>query len=234
MHRFAIYDLDKTITYAPTWTSFLLLASRLIAPWRLLLLPVLGAVTIGYALKLVGRGRLKELAHALLIGPRVPVAKLEAVAALFAEGVVPGETYAGARARIAADRAEGYEVLIATASYALYVRAIAERLGVGTVIGTLAEVRDGYVLARISGENCYGPAKLRMIEAWLAGQGIARGEATVRFYSDHVSDAPTLAWADEAFAVNAHAPLREMAKARGWAVVDWERQPRNLLPLGRN
>ena len=223
MHRFAIYDLDKTITYAPTWTSFLVTSARVLAPWRLALLPVAGLAGLGFVLKLYGRGRLKEIAHWLILGSRVPVAKLDTAAALFAEGLVPGGIYKGALARIAADRAEGYEVMIATASYALYVGPIAGWLGVDTVIGTNTEIRDGRVLARIRGENCYGPAKLRMIEAWLAGQGIARADATVRFYSDHMSDAPTLAWADEAYAVNAHGPLREMAKARGWAVVDWER-----------
>ena len=45
----------------------------------------------------------------------------------------------------------------------------------------------------------------------------------IRFYSDHVSDAPVLEWADEPVAVNAHGPLRTLAKARGWPIVDWER-----------
>jgi phosphoserine phosphatase len=44
----------------------------------------------------------------------------------------------------------------------------------------------------------------------------------VRFYSDHVSDAPTFAWADEPVAVNAHGPLRALARARGWRIEDWE------------
>jgi phosphoserine phosphatase len=77
------------------------------------------------------------------------------------------------------------------------------------------------MVPRITGENCYGPAKLRMIEAWLAAEGIAREKAHIRFYSDHVSDAPTLDWADEAFAVNPHGPLRAMAVGRGWTIFDW-------------
>ncbi|MDQ2762943.1 MAG: HAD-IB family hydrolase, partial [Pseudomonadota bacterium] len=80
----------------------------------------------------------------------------------------------------------------------------------------------GAVRSGIAGENCYGPAKLRMIEDWMAGQGIARTDAEIRFYSDHVSDAPTLAWADEAFAVNPHAPLRALALVKGWTVLDWD------------
>ena len=60
-----------------------------------------------------------------------------------------------------------------------------------------------------------------MVEAWFAAQGIDRATSHVRFFSDHVSDAPCMAWADEAFATNAHAPLRAMAELRGWQLVDW-------------
>jgi phosphoserine phosphatase len=60
-----------------------------------------------------------------------------------------------------------------------------------------------------------------MIEAWMAGEGIARDDAHVRFYSDHVSDAPTLAWVDEPFAVNPHAKLRELALVKGWPILGW-------------
>ena len=67
----------------------------------------------------------------------------------------------------------------------------------------------------------YGWAKLRMVERWMADKDLARGDAHIRFFSDHVSDAPCLDWADEGFAVNAHAPLRALAKKRGWAILDW-------------
>ncbi|MDF0488263.1 HAD-IB family hydrolase [Sphingomonas sp. H39-1-10] len=223
MHAIAIYDLDKTITYAPTWTSFLVSSARREMPWRLALLPLAGVATLGYALKRLDRGALKATTQRLMLGNAWPEARAAAAAARFAEGVVATGVYAGARAAIAADRAAGRRIVLATASYAFYARAIAERLGFDDVIGTGVASDGGRVRARIDGENCYGAAKLRMIEAWMAEQGIARDDATIRFYSDHVSDAPTLEWADEAFAVNAHAPLRVMAALRGWTVVDWER-----------
>lgn len=78
------------------------------------------------------------------------------------------------------------------------------------------------MLAGLEGENCYGAGKLRMIESWLADEGLKRDQIEVRFYSDHVSDAPVMDWADEPFAVNAHGPLRQLAKLRGWPVLDWE------------
>lgn len=223
MHAIAIYDLDRTITYAPTWTSFLVSSARREMPWRLPLLPLAGVAALGYVLKRVDRAGLKGAMQRLMLGNAWPEARAAAAAARFADGVVATGVYAGARAAIAADRAEGRRIVLATASYAFYASAIAERLGFDDVIGTDVVRADGRLRARVAGENCYGAAKLRMIEAWMAGQGIAREGATIRFYSDHVSDAPTLEWADEAFAVNAHGPLRAMAALRGWTVVDWER-----------
>ncbi|MBP2277775.1 MULTISPECIES: HAD family hydrolase [Sphingomonas] len=223
MHHLSVYDMDKTITYAPTWTSFLVRTAWAEAPWRLALLPFAGLATLGYAAGLIGRARLKEVTHALLLGDALPEAAAARAAARFADHIVASGVYTGALAQIATDRAAGYRLVLATASYGFYAGAIAERLGFDAVIAT-GVVREGGVLrARIAGENCYGAAKLRMIEAWLAEQGIARADSVVRFYSDHVSDAPSLEWADVAVATNPHKQLRVIAQARGWAVEDWAR-----------
>ena len=64
----AIYDMDKTVTRRATYTPFLLHAAPRLAPWRLLLLPVVLVTMLAYALKLIDRGRLKELNYRLLIG----------------------------------------------------------------------------------------------------------------------------------------------------------------------
>lgn len=223
MHHLAIYDMDKTITYAPTWTSFLVRTALAEAPWRLALLPLAGVAMLGYAAGFITRGRLKETTHALLLGRRMPEPVAAAAAERFAERTVRSGVYAGALAQIAADRDAGYRLVMATASYGFYAEAIAARLGFDAVIATGVVRERGVLRAKIAGENCYGPAKLRMIEAWLAGQGITREDAVVRFYSDHVSDAPALEWADVGVAVNAHGPLKVLAKARGWAVEDWAR-----------
>ena len=79
----------------------------------------------------------------------------------------------------------------------------------------------GRIVARIDGRNCYGLAKLDMIEAWLQREGLEREAVHIRFYSDHVSDAPVHRWCDEAFATTAHARLIRVAEAAGWQVLDW-------------
>jgi HAD superfamily hydrolase (TIGR01490 family) len=221
MHHFAVYDMDKTITYAPTWTSFLVRTAAVEAPWRLALLPVAAGATLGYVFGLLSRARLKEVTHALLLGRAIPEATVARAAARFADRIVESGIYSGAITQIAEDRAAGNRIVMATASYGFYAAAIAERLGFEAVIATGVVREHGMIRAQIAGENCYGRAKLAMIEAWMAGQGIARGDAVVRFYSDHVSDEPSLEWADVAIAVNPHTQLRAMAWSRGWRVEDW-------------
>ena len=109
---------------------------------------------------------------------------------------------------------------MATSRYRFYAREIAEQLGFDDCIGTNSILGvDSQVHARIDGENCYGPAKLRMIEHWLQTSALERGH--VRFYSDHASDAPVFEWADEPVAVNPHDRLAKLANERGWRVEDW-------------
>lgn len=223
MRRLAIYDMDKTITRRATWTSFLIHAALARAPWRLALLPVAGIALVAYLARAIDRAQLKQATHRLMLGRAIPPADLDAVAEAFADSVAASNMFDDARARVEADRAAGWEPVLATASHGYYARAIAARLGIAQVIATEARRdADGNVLAELEGENCYGPAKLRLIQAWMTREGVARDEVRVRFYSDHVSDAPVLEWADEAFAVNAHGPLRKLAAAQGWAILDWE------------
>mgnify|MGYP000450384978 CR=1 FL=1 len=222
MIRLAIYDMDRTITRLPTFTYFLLHAARRRHPWRLLFLPLVALTSTLYALRIIDRARLKVWNQSLLVGPTIHPEELGPIAESFADKTLHGNVMHDAKARIAADHAAGYQLIMATASYRLYAEAIARKLGFDATVATntLAGL-DTRVMAKIDGENCYGPAKLRMITAWMHDAGIAREDAHIRFYSDHVSDSPAMDWADEAIAVNAHGPLRKLARAKGWAIVDW-------------
>ncbi len=218
----AIYDMDKTVTRKATFTAFLLHAARRLNPLRLALVPATAFTGLGYVLKLIGRGRLKELNYSLLIGRPDP-ARLAAVIESFADAQLEHNILPGARARIAADKQAGCRLVLATASYRLYAAAIARRLGFDDVIGTLQQVdAQGRTLARIDGANCYGAAKQDMILAWLREQGLERDAIHVRFYSDHVSDAVVHRWADEPVAANPHRPLLDLARAEGWEVAEWK------------
>ena len=223
MTDLAIYDMDRTVTRHATYTPFLLHCATRRAPWRLLFLPLVAASMLAYVAKLIDRARLKEINHRLLLGGKIHPRDLAPLVDSFAERQLATNIRPGARKAIARDKAEGRRVVMATASYRLYARAIAERLGFDDVIGTGSIIGlDERVHAKIDGENCYGPAKLRMVADWVEKSGLSGKYGHVRFYSDHVSDAPVFEWADEAVAVNPHDKLRRLAGTRGWAVEDWD------------
>jgi len=222
MTDLAIYDMDRTVTRRATYTPFLLHCALRRAPWRLLFLPFVALSMLAYSTRLIDRARLKEINHRLLLGGRVYPRDLKPLVDSFADDQVSGNVRPGARKAIARDKAEGRRVVLATASYRLYADAIAERLGFDDVIGTGSVIGlDDRVHAKIAGENCYGPAKMRMIADWVEASGLKGVHGHVRFYSDHASDAPAFEWSDEPVAVNPHAKLRRLAEQRGWTIEDW-------------
>ncbi|MDI1295864.1 MAG: HAD family hydrolase [bacterium] len=223
IHRLAIYDMDRTVTFTGTYTGFLVHVAAHMAPWRLIFLPLIPFLMLAYVVRIIRRQQLKEINQWLMMGGRVDRARLMPHIESYADKVVDGNVRAGALAQIAQDRADGYRLVLATASYRLYVTAIAQRLGFDVVIATDHMNQDlPYVRAKIAGENCYDTGKLRMIKAWMTAEAIDRSQAHIRAYSDHVSDAPMLDFADVAFAANPHKPLAKMAAVRGWARVDWD------------
>jgi HAD superfamily phosphoserine phosphatase-like hydrolase len=224
--QLAIYDMDRTITRRATYTPFLLHAALRLAPWRLALLPLVVLAMLAYVLKLVGRGRLKEINYVLLIGRGIAPGKLEPVIESFADRQIATNIMPGALRSIAADRAAGRRLVMATASYRIYAAAIAERLGFRDVVATETQLdAKGRIIARIDGANCYGDAKLAMIEAWLAREGLTREAVHIRFYSDHISDSVVHRWSDEPVAANAHDRLVRLARSEGWEIHDWSGRP---------
>jgi HAD superfamily hydrolase (TIGR01490 family) len=222
MTDLAIYDMDRTVTRHATYTPFLLHCAVRRAPWRLLLLPVVAGSMLAYVARLIDRAKLKEINHRLLFGAKIHPRDLRPLVESFADRQVARNVRPGARRAIARDKAEGRRLVLATASYRLYADAIAERLGFDDVIGTGTVIGlDDRVHAKIAGENCYGPAKLRMIADWVEKSGLKGVHGHVRFYSDHVSDRPAFEWSDEPVAVNPHAKLRRLAEERGWTIEDW-------------
>lgn len=222
MKKIAIYDMDRTITVRGTYTPFLFHMLFARAPWRLIFMPLLPFGFIGYGLKLISRESLKTYNQRLLLGSRVNLAKITPHIERFADKVMRSNFYAKAITQIEADRAEGRQLVIATASYEIYVNAIAERLGFDNVIATRLEINEqGQVLPKIIDDNCYDEAKLDRIKAFLDEQGLERDAVHIRAYSDHITDVPMLEYADEAIATTPSAPLRALAKKRNWKILDW-------------
>ena len=222
-HRVAMYDMDRTITRAGTYSGFLIHVARRRQQWRLLLLPLVALAGLAYMVRLIDRSTLKAINLRLLVGKRFNRHEIAPLAESYADRVIARGLHTAALEQIAADRAAGYRVLLATASFHLYVDAIAKRLGIDDVLATRLDEPDGadHIHARLSGPNCYGPDKFARIQDWMADNAITRDAAHIRAYSDHVSDHPMLHFADEPVATTPSRALRLLAPKMGWRVVDW-------------
>lgn len=198
-------------------SGFLLHVLRRQRRWRAALLPLTGVTGLAYGARLLDRRQLKAANLALLVGRRFDPAKLAVLAESFAEEVLRRNIHRQALDQIAADRAAGYRIILATASFRLYVEAIARRLGIDDVIAT--DLQPGR--ARVAGPNCYGRDKRALIDAWLRAEGIDPATADIRAYSDHVSDRPMLELAQHPVATTPSPALRKLARQRGWTILDW-------------
>lgn len=215
----AIFDLDRTITRRGTFTPFLLFACRS-TPWRYLLVPFLVLAALSYKAKLISRKQLKSLMLAGTVAGRSRE-QIAAVSRAFVTRELAHGACPGALAEIAARREAGARLILATASYDFYAEIFGELLGFDDVVATRSVWSgDGRLRAGIDGENCYGPAKVAMIEA-ACGADIFAGPAVAAF-TDHHSDAPLLERAGEPVAVNPSSKMVTLAEQRGWPVQDWK------------
>jgi phosphatidylglycerophosphatase C len=228
-HRIAIYDLDRTVLQRPTFTPFLLFAARRRAPWRLLALPLWLLAMLGHALKFYDREQLKPFGIALFLGRHIPNPAMQTLAQAFAATVIPGDIQCGAAAMMERDRRAGYRLVLATAAPEFYALHLGEKMGFEAVLATRHKrsVTGGWY-AQIDGQNCYAAEKRRRIEQWLMEQNLDHSQTDILFYSDDLSDSPSLKFATTGFAVNPNARFAAAAHNAGWRIMDFQ----NPNPMG--
>ena len=221
MHDIAIFDMDRTLTKNGTYTAFLLFAAARRQCWRLLLTPLLVLALVAAGVGLLSRKAYKQIGFQLMIGASIDTPTLSSLARAFALRTIATNIHPEARRQITDERRRHGIIVMATAAPDYYANEIGALLGLDAVIATVqARDHDGNYLASIAGANCYGEEKLARIKTWMADEGHDRAESNIRFYSDHISDAPILAWADGAVAVRPNRKLRALAEQHKWKIVD--------------
>jgi phosphatidylglycerophosphatase C len=90
----------------------------------------------------------------------------------------------------------GHRVVIVSASYEDYLMPVASELGVEAVLSSRLAVVNGRCTGQLEGANCRGAEKVRRLEAWLHGHGLAREDIELYAYGDSSGDRELLAWAD--------------------------------------
>jgi len=120
----------------------------------------------------------------------------------------------------------GRERWVISASPIEIVQGLADALGIEGALGTVGEVVDGKYTGKLEGDFMYGPAKSRAIEKLAAEKGFDL--ATCYAYSDSVSDLPMLELVGHPVAVNPDSALEQTARQRGWPIVEFSRQAKQI------
>lgn len=143
---------------------------------------------------------------------------------LMSEKIYPG-TLALARRHLAA----GQRVWLVTATPVELAAIISRRLGLTGALGTVAAVRGDVYTGALVGELLHGQAKATAVRDLAAQEGLDLSRCTA--YSDSVNDMPMLSVVGTAVAVNPDSQLKDVAKRRGWQIVDF-RSGRKAARIG--
>ena len=129
-------------------------------------------------------------------------------------------------------QAAGDLVVIVTATNEFVTRPIADAFGVPELIA-VELVRDtahggtGWFTGQIHGVPSYQTGKVTRVADWLRQRGLGWETVHTTFYSDSPNDLPLLEKVNVPVATNPDARLLEVAKERGWRILNLFSEPHN-------
>ena len=221
VQRYAVFDLDHTITTRGTWGRFVSQSVK-DKPWRLIGLWLrAGMGQLRYRFGRVERISVKRaMLRWTLSGQSRET--LETLAEEFAENEIRDGLRPGALRQIEVHKAAGDHIIIASAGADLIVEAIAKKLKIDTVLSTHLAWEEGKCARYFDSENCYGQGKLARLKKCLETfDDFQREVAHITMYSDSHSDLPAMKFADKGVVVNGDKKLLKLAKVYDFEIVNW-------------
>lgn len=183
--RLALFDFDNTVAAGDSIVSFLLYAVRhgAVSHARLL------SAVFGYL-----RVRLQHLPanvckeSVLRFLTAFSAEERKAFCQDYIRTCLMPKIYPAASAEMEKCRAEGFRVVIVSASVSLYMQELLSFLPVDSILSTPALLDgDGRYTGNL-GENCRGPEKVVRIRRWLAEKQLSADWKNCRGYGDSDSD----------------------------------------------
>lgn len=123
----------------------------------------------------------------------------------------------------------GRDVYIISASPVEIVAELARALDIEGGLGTQSEIVDGVYTGRLAAPFCYGEGKADVIRKLVAEKGYDLDRCYA--YSDSASDLPMMQLVGNPIAVNPDRTMMAVAHRRGWPVVEFNRERKQLVHL---
>ena len=136
------------------------------------------------------------------------------------ESVLPMVTRAS-RELVARHQAANDVCVIITATNSFVTAPIAREFGVGHLIATEPEHKDGEFTGRVAGVPSFREGKITRLNQWLTARGwMLDSFAESTFYSDSHNDLPLLEIVRNPVAANPDETLRAHAELHGWPIIN--------------
>lgn len=215
--RVAVFDLDGTITRHDTYIDFLLYCLRK-KPSRWVCLPALASYVLVHKAGLRSNHWLKARFLGAVAGGMTRV-QLMQICEQFVDRTMATNVKQPALDELKRLRGEGYSLVLATASFGLYVRSLAAKLEFDEVLCTEALFNlDDKLTGTLDGKNCIGEEKARRIRVLLADREWAGVELG---YSDSKVDLPMLEMSGRALVIDPKSSTEKLAVEKGYEVLRW-------------
>jgi phosphatidylglycerophosphatase C len=185
----AAFDFDGTITASDSLRDFVryTVGSPRLVYGAICSVPWMTRMLIG----MCDRGVAKAHFLAATIGAMTRP-ELEDAAQQYAKHRLPALIRPEMVKRIQEHQRHGHQLVLVSASPALYLRAWAKGAGFDAVLATELEFRDNRFSGRLASPNCWGPEKVRRLQQWFSS-----GRPRVLYvYGDSRGDREMLALAD--------------------------------------
>lgn len=193
--KLAIFDIDKTIIKSDSMFDLLFFTLKRYPKSALGLLRLMFKLVL-YKLSLIDTKIAKE--EMFYVMKYLTTEDLQ----LFFETILKNKIYNSAINEIKKKKAEGYKVLLVSASPECYIKYFESIEEIDYVMGTVFHFSEGKYINKIIGENCKGQEKVNRINIWLEKNNITIDRELSYVYSDSYSDEPMFSLVDNKCIIN--------------------------------
>lgn len=187
MIKIAIYDVDYTIISNNSLSSFMFFVLKKY-PQKILFFPIFMILTLLWLPRVIRTKKLKE--YFLVIINKMKKEKVDSLCKEFFERKIVPFIKEGAIENIESNRKDGYKIVIATASFEIYIKFLSEYLNADHYVGTKIRFLKDNITNKIKGKNCKGKEKISRILKIIPEETIKK-ENSISF-TDSKADMPFL------------------------------------------